>query len=86
MKLKVLIQPNSKKNEIIGFHGDSLKIRIKAPPVDGEANTTLIKYLSSILNIPQKNIAVLHGHTGKNKLIEINTDLSTEQILQKLGL
>ena len=86
MKLKVFIQPNAKNNQIIGYHGDAIKIKIKAPPVDNEANETLVKFLSELLNIPQKNIALLHGQTGKNKLIEISTDLSDEQILQKIGL
>lgn len=86
MKLKVFIQPNAKNNQIIGYHGDAIKIKIKAPPIDNEANETLVKFLSELLNIPQKNISLLRGQTGKNKLIEISTDLSNEQILQKIGL
>lgn len=86
MKLKVFIQPNAKKNQIIGLHGDAVKIKIKAPPVDNEANKTLVKFLSELLNISQKNIILLHGQTGKNKLIEIETNLSADQILKKMGL
>lgn len=84
MKLKVFIQPNSKNNEVIGFHGEALKIKIKAPPVDGEANSALIRFLSQQIGIPQKNITLLNGQTGKNKLIEIDSALSEKEILQLL--
>lgn len=80
MKLKVLVQPNSKKNEVVGIHGDAVKIKIKAPPVDGEANEILVMFLSKTLNIPRKNFQILHGRASKNKLVEIATDLSTADI------
>jgi uncharacterized protein (TIGR00251 family) len=84
LKLKVVIQPNSKNNAVVGFQAEALKIKIKSPPVDGEANKTLIKFLSEELRIPQKNIHLLHGKTGKNKLIEIDTDLSEKEIISLL--
>lgn len=84
MKLKVFIQPNSKNNEVIGFYGEALKIKIKAAPVDGEANSALIRFLSQQIGIPQKNITLLHGQTGKNKLIEIDSSLSENEILKLL--
>lgn len=86
MKLKITIQPNAKKNEVVGAHGDAVKIRIKAPPVDGEANDVLIRFLGEILEIPRKNIQILHGQTTKNKLVEIVTELSPEEIRKKLIL
>lgn len=84
MKLKVIIQPNAKKNEVVGFHGDSLKIKIKAPPVDGEANSVLIKFLSEYLSVNQNDITLVHGKSSRNKLLEISTEKSTEEILNKL--
>lgn len=84
MKLKVFIQPSAKKTEVVGFHGDSLKIKIKAPPVDGEANSVLIKFLSESLSINQKDITLVHGKSSRNKLLEIFTEKSTEEILNKL--
>lgn len=84
MKLKVLIQPNAKKNEVVGIYNDSIKIKIKSPPIDGKANETLIKFLSETLNISKKNITLLHGLTGKNKLIEITSKLTESQIVELL--
>lgn len=84
MKLKVFIQPNAKNNEVVGLHGDSIKIKIKAPPVDGEANLALIRFLSQQLGIPQKNFTLLHGQKGKNKLIEIESSFTEKELLEIL--
>lgn len=66
------------------MYGDAVKIRIKAPPVDGEANDVLILYLSERLGVLRKNIQILHGQSSKNKLVEIVTELSTAEICAKL--
>jgi uncharacterized protein len=80
----VLIQPGARQNEVIGLHDGAIKIRIKSAPVDGEANAALIKFISQHLKIPQKEIQILNGLTNKRKTLQISTDLSTEQILEKL--
>lgn len=65
--LKIHVHPGSKKNEICYLHGDSLKIKIKAPPVDGEANKSCREFLSEILKIPLANIIIKSGLTSRNK-------------------
>ncbi len=79
--LKVKIVPNSKQNQIVGFYEDAkakpgintkiLKIKIAATPEKGKANEELIRFLSEIFNIPQKNITILRGHTSPIKTIQI---------------
>ncbi|AGH94745.1 DUF167 domain-containing protein [Pseudobdellovibrio exovorus] len=84
MKLKVLIQPNAKKSEAIGLHDGAVKIKIKAPPVDGAANEALIAFISKTLSIPKKNVTILHGHTGRNKLLEIDYDANVDDVIRLL--
>lgn len=87
MKIKVYIQPNASRSEVIGMHGDALKIKIKAPPVDGEANKEIIRFLSECLDLAKKNISILHGDTGRNKLVEIDVDPQQEsEIKTKLKI
>ncbi len=87
MKIKIYVQPNASRSEIVGLHGDALKIKIKAPPVDGEANQELIRFLSELLKIPQKKISLKHGQTGRNKWIEIDIPVVEEShIKEKLNL
>ena len=71
--IKVKITPCSSKNEIAEEMSDgTLKIKLKAPPVDGEANEELIKFLSKLWKIPKSNIKIKSGKTSKNKILIIN--------------
>jgi uncharacterized protein (TIGR00251 family) len=65
--LKVFIQPRSSKNMIAGQHGDALKIKLTAPPVDGAANKMCIQYLAKWLKVPKSSIEIISGHTSRTK-------------------
>ena len=65
--LMVLAAPRSSKTEIVGIQEDRCKIKVKAPPVDGEANSALIEALSKIFKIPKKSVILEKGQTGKQK-------------------
>jgi uncharacterized protein (TIGR00251 family) len=67
----VHVQPRSGHNEIIGLHGDALKIRLTAPPVAGKANQALIKFLAKQLRIPPSSIEIITGHTSRQKQVRV---------------
>jgi len=67
--LKVFVQPRSAKNMIAGQHGDALKIKLTAPPVDGAANKMCIQYLAKFLKIPKSSLEIISGHTSRTKRI-----------------
>ena len=69
--LTVHVQPGARKTEIIGPHGDALKIRLAAPPVDGKANTALIEFIAKRLDVPKSSICLIGGQTSRRKLLEI---------------
>ena len=70
--IKVKVIPCSSKNEIVEeMSGGTIKIRLKAPPVDGEANEELIKFLSKEWKISKSDIQIKSGKTSKNKIIKI---------------
>jgi len=85
IKLTVFVQPKSAKNQIIGLHNGALKIKIAALPVDGKANTELTNYLAQLLDIPKRQIEILKGDTGRNKIVEI-TGIAIEDVQKKLGI
>ena len=66
------IVPRSSKNKIDGLHGDALKIRLQAPPVDGKANKKLIKFLAKTLQVPPSSLTIISGETSRKKRIHIN--------------
>jgi uncharacterized protein (TIGR00251 family) len=67
--LKTFVQPRSSKNMIAGQHGDALKIKLTAPPVDNAANKSCIQFLSKCLKIPKSSIEIISGHTSRTKRI-----------------
>jgi uncharacterized protein (TIGR00251 family) len=77
--LYLYIQPGSSKNEIMGLHGGRLKIKIKAQPIEGEANSSLIDYLSGILKISKNKIFLLQGESSRQKKILV--ELSQTEVI-----
>ena len=69
--LSVYVVPRSSRSEIVGMHGNALKIKLKAPPVDGAANKELIRFLAEKLKISKSKIKILKGQNQKNKVISI---------------
>jgi len=74
--LSVRVQPRASTDEIVGpcddgQDGQSLKIRITAPPVDGKANAHLIKFLAKSFGVAKSRVQVVTGETGRNKRIHI---------------
>lgn len=71
--LNIVVQPKAGKNEIVGTLGNELKVRIKAPPVDGEANQALVKFLSKTFKVPKSSVDILSGDTGRHKRLLIHS-------------
>ena len=82
--LPVRAVPRASKNEIQGVHGDALKVRLQAPPVEGKANQALIRFLSDALNIPRSQLSIASGETGRNKAVLI-TGTTKAELIRKLG-
>jgi uncharacterized protein (TIGR00251 family) len=71
MELKIYVQPGGKKSEILGEHGDAIKIRIAAPPVEGAANEELIRFLAEHYGVKRRDVEIVSGHTSRNKRVRI---------------
>ena len=71
LKLDLLIQPKASRDQIQGLHGDELKIAITAPPVDGQANSHLIKYLAKQFKVAKGQIQIVRGELGRHKSVTI---------------
>ena len=79
VRFAVTVQPRASRSELVGEHGDTLRIRIAAPPVDGAANDELTRFLAKALHVPAADVHVVAGQTGKRKLIEI-TGVTVPQV------
>lgn len=69
--LMLYIQPGAKKTEVVGLHGEALKIRLHAPPVEGQANAQLIAFLALHLAVPKRAVTLLSGETSRAKRVRV---------------
>lgn len=69
--LNLHIQPRASRDELAGPHGERLKVRITAPPVDGKANEHLIRFLAKTFGVAKSSITLLSGECGRDKRIAI---------------
>lgn len=72
MKYTVRIKPNSRKGPLVELQGDgSLVVYVREPATEGKANAALIELLSKHFDIPKSAITITHGHTSRQKVIEV---------------
>jgi len=69
--LSIYVQPKASKTEFVGMHGDALKFRVAAPPVDGEANSAVCRYLAKLFSIPRREVSIYSGQSSRNKRIQL---------------
>lgn len=74
MVISVFVQPKSSGNRIAGLHGDAIKIKLTAPPVEGEANKQCIKFLAKTLKLPKSALEIISGQASRNKRILIRAN------------
>lgn len=82
-QLSCYVQPKSSRNAVIGIHDGMLKIALTAPPVDGEANKMLIKFIASQLKVSKSTCSLVQGDTSRRKVVRIN-GIGAEEIKKRL--
>jgi len=82
--LSVRVQPRASRNEVAGLEGDTLKIRLTAPPVDGEANEACLAFLAKLLDLSPSRLAIIQGARSRTKIIRI-TGLTKNEVHARLS-
>lgn len=82
-RIKVRVQPRASRTELAGTHGDVLKIRVAAPPVEGAANQELVAFLARRLGVAKSAVQIVRGERGREKLVEV-AGVSADQINARL--
>ena len=84
VKISLHVYPNAPRNQLVGFSDGVLGVKIAAPPVKGQANRELVAFLSQVLGVGKSSLAILRGHTSRNKLISVS-GLSQQEVMQRLS-
>lgn len=85
VRLRLRIQPRASRSEVVGLHGDTIRIRLAAPPVDGAANEELVRHLAELFGVPRRAVEITAGHAGRLKTVTV-AGLEPAAAAQALGL
>ncbi len=81
---KITVLPRSSKNMVAGIYGDTLKIKLTAPPVDGAANKMCINFLAKSLELPRSSVEIISGHSSRVKKIFLQNSTLTPENLEHI--
>ncbi len=81
----VVVVPRARKTEIVGRHGDAIKIRVAAPPEKGQANEELLSFLAQKLGVKREQLEIVAGASSRNKVISV-TGLEPAEVERRLLL
>ena len=82
--LRVRVQPRASRDAILGWQAGTLRLRVSAPPVDGEANRAVATLLAKALGVAPSSVRVVQGERGRDKLVEI-TGVAEEDVRSRLA-
>ena len=72
VRFAIHVQPRSKKPGIDGVHGDALRVRVQAPPVEGAANDAVVAVIAEALGVPARAVHIAAGQSGRQKLVDVD--------------
>ena len=84
VRLSVRLTPRASREEIAGFEGETLRVRVTAPPVEGRANRALVRLLAKRLGLPRGAVHVVAGQTSRSKVVAID-GLDAAELRRRLG-
>ncbi len=82
--LHLRVTPRAGRTALAGVRGDALLVRLAAAPVEGAANDALIAFLSKLLDVPKRDLAIVSGERGRDKRVAV-ASLTADQLRQKLS-
>lgn len=84
--LSLHVQPNARCTEFAGLHGEAMKLRLAAPPVDGKANQALCSFIAEFCGVPRRAVSLLSGEGARAKRVQVEgVDEETLRRLRRLG-
>ena len=89
VRLQIHLQPRAARSRLVGRRGDTIKVQVHAPPVDGAANAALINLLAETCDVPRRAVRIVRGEKGRDKVVEIedhNVSAALRRLNEALGV
>lgn len=84
-RVRLWVQPRAARDGVVGVQGDAVKVRLTAPPVEGQANQALVRFLAKQLGVPRSAVHLATGLGSRHKIVQV-AGLAPEQARRRLGL
>lgn len=85
VRLHLHVQPGASTSEVVGLHGNRIRLRIQSPPVEGRANEAVIAWIAEELGVPRRAVTLVRGEKSRQKTIEVS-GTTVEQARAAFGL
>jgi uncharacterized protein (TIGR00251 family) len=83
--LTLHIQPGAKRSEVAGLHGEALKIRLAAPPLEGRANEALQRFIADRFDVPLRQVELLRGSHSRHKMVRVTgSNVKPESLIEAI--
>lgn len=79
IEIQIYVQPGASKSELVGRHGEAIKVRIQAPPIEGRANEAVVEFLAKEFGVAKSAVEIVRGQSSRAKRVRIN-GLTLEQV------
>ncbi len=83
VRLRVHVTPGAREEQIVGWHGGSLRVKVRARPQKGRANQAVLRLLARRLGVAPANLSIVHGAASRDKLVQVD-GLSDEELRARL--
>ena len=82
--IKVKVHPRASSNQVVGYRGEVLHLRVTAPPVEGRANAALVSLLADVLRVAKSQLRVVRGHGSRDKVVAVES-LTVEEVRHRVS-
>ena len=82
--IKVRVQPGASRSQVMGYRLDVLRLRVNAPPQDGQANAAVVSLLAETLGVPKRQVRIIRGLASRDKLVVVDS-LSADELRLRLN-
>jgi len=81
----ISVQPRASRTEVVGLHGDAIKLRVAAPPVEGAANEKVIRFLADALDVGRQQVTIVAGLGARKKTVRVS-GVDAKAVRERLGV